>query len=85
MNISYFWAIFTSLSTIQMNKVGHASFLSLYGMSTIGNPNPPKAIEKRRCKPYANIMNKKLFMAHKSTKTFFFLTFFFHCAFESWH
>ncbi len=54
-------------------------------MSTIGNPNPPKAIEKRRCKPYANIMNKKLFMAHKSTKTFFFLTFFFHCAFESWH
>jgi hypothetical protein len=30
-------------------------------------------------------MNKKLFMAHKSTKTFVFLTFFFHCAFESWH
>lgn len=55
MNISSFWAIFTSLSTIRMNKVGYA----------------------RRCKPGANIMNKKLFMAHKSAKTFFFKTFFF--------
>jgi hypothetical protein len=77
MNTSSFWAIFTSLSTIQMNKVGYASLLSLHGMPTIGILNPPRAIEKRKCKPCANIMNKKLFMAHKFAKTFVFLAFFF--------